>query len=208
MHFTTPNIQRMQKRRNIHGLVRALDHADLAIRLAAARALGELSDQRAIARLRAGMRQDAALEFQLACHAALTRISRNSSVPDDEARLLSAVMKEISDLDMDMWIENGGLDGWHRSYSLAWATKVGADGKVHPDPRALRIYDLVQLMPQELQEQAMAMNSIVALCISDIRLGRVQPDEKPARSLHPFRNIQLWIVIIVCITVLLLLGLR
>jgi HEAT repeat protein len=58
MRILKPNVQRMQEKRNVRGLVKALAHRDEEIRADAAAALGELGDAAAVAPLIAALQDD------------------------------------------------------------------------------------------------------------------------------------------------------
>jgi HEAT repeat protein len=48
MFFFKPNVEKMEKKRNVEGLIKALEHKDPNVRKAAAKALGRIGDKRAV----------------------------------------------------------------------------------------------------------------------------------------------------------------
>lgn len=76
-----PNVEKLKAKRNVKGLIRALTHEDAAIRLDAAKALGELGDPRAVDPLVALIVSETYSSVQRAAAIALGALESEEAVP-------------------------------------------------------------------------------------------------------------------------------
>jgi|WetSurMetagenome_2_1015567.scaffolds.fasta_scaffold644508_2 hypothetical protein len=89
--FGPPDVAKMKAKRDVLGLIKALRYQkDAGVRQAAARALGELGDPRAIEPLVAQLYTEAAWEGRRTAAEALVRIHRHGGLDDGQKQLILA----------------------------------------------------------------------------------------------------------------------
>ncbi|AEA46103.1 HEAT repeat domain-containing protein [Archaeoglobus veneficus] len=95
-NFLKPNVEKLKERRDVKGLIKALSHKDVTIRVEAARALADVGDPSAVEALTEALRDDST-DVRKAAVKALARIA--------DERAVDALAKALKDESLDVRVE-------------------------------------------------------------------------------------------------------
>jgi HEAT repeat protein len=129
--FGPPNINRLKARRNIEGLIKALEYPkDNQVRIKAARALGELGDMRAVEPITQALKYYVSSDLQVAAAGALGQIGARQSDSALRGRVIAplcAALKDIGHEGRQAAAAALEMTGWHPGQdelgAFYWATK-------------------------------------------------------------------------------------